>query len=204
MRHPEHRDALAVISRGGEPGLREVLVTTYYLEMTSRDRLRPRLLNRGGLDLFRVEPPEPELNRFFYRSVGDAWHWVDRLPWTLEDWRDYLNQAGVETWVLRVDGSPAGYFELDSRPGGDVEIVYFGLLEPFTGGGLGAHLLTRAVDRAWDLGARRVWLHTCSLDDPRALSHYLARGFTLYRREQSPRKVPTGSLASRVEKLPNG
>lgn len=177
------------MTMGGEHALGEMLVTTYYLEMNSRDRLRPRLLSRGGLDLARVDPPEPELNRCFYTGIGADWHWTDRLSWTRGDWLDYLMRPGIETWVLRVGDSPAGYFELDARSGREVQIVYFGLLKQYTGGGFGAHLLTAAVERAWELGACRVWLHTCSLDDPRALPHYLARGFALYRQDESLRTV---------------
>lgn len=169
----------------GRTGSGTIPITTYYLEMTSRRQLKRRVCLREDLELTRIEPPLPELNRFFYTEVGRDWRWTDRLPWSLRDWLDYLRQPGIETWVLYVAGSPAGYFELDARAGGDVEIVYFGLLKPYTGGGLGAHLLTCAVERAWDLGARRVWLHTCSLDDPRALPHYLSRGFVLVREEKS-------------------
>jgi GNAT superfamily N-acetyltransferase len=50
-------------------------------------------------------------------------------------------------------------------------------LPEFLGRGLGKHLLTQAVQTAWGLGAARVWLHTCTLDDPAALPNYLARGF---------------------------
>jgi hypothetical protein len=40
------------------------------------------------------------------------------------------------------------------------------------------------ADRAWSGGANRVWLHTCTFDDPAALPNYLARGFTVTRTEQ--------------------
>ena len=66
---------------------------------------------------------------------------------------------------------------------GSVEIAYFGLLPEFIGRGYGKHLLTEAVERAWSAGARRVWLHTCSLDDPAALPNYRARGFRPFREE---------------------
>ena len=52
------------------------------------------------------------------------------------------------------------------------------------GCGLGRHLLTCAVEVAWAIGASRVWLHTCTLDDPAALPNYLARGFTPYKTER--------------------
>jgi hypothetical protein len=41
--------------------------------------------------------------------------------------------------------------------------------------------------RAWDWGATRVWVHTCSLDHPSALANYQARGMRLYRHETHSR-----------------
>jgi len=42
-------------------------------------------------------------------------------------------------------------------------------------------MLSAAAERAWSLGASRVWLHTCTLDYPIALPNYLARGFVKFR-----------------------
>jgi hypothetical protein len=38
-------------------------------------------------------------------------------------------------------------------------------------------MLTAAVKEAFEMGGSRIWLHTCTLDSPRALPSYLARGF---------------------------
>jgi GNAT superfamily N-acetyltransferase len=38
-----------------------------------------------------------------------------------------------------------------------VEIAFFGLLPQFTGQGLEGHLLTIAIEKAWQMGASRVW-----------------------------------------------
>jgi hypothetical protein len=43
--------------------------------------------------------------------------------------------------------------------------------------------LDEAVQRAWALAPNRVWLHTCTLDHPAALSNYLARGFVPFGEE---------------------
>ncbi len=166
------------------------VVTTSYLEMTSPGELRPRRSPRADLTFARVLAPMPELNRFFYTAVGGDWYWLDRLPWTYERWVEYVNRSELETWALSAAGVPAGYCELEAQAGGDVEIVYFGLLPSFIGQGLGGHLLTRAVERAWEMEARRVWLHTCTLDHPVALAHYQARGFRLYRTETKGEELP--------------
>ena len=91
--------------------------------------------------------------------------------------------AEVTLWVLYVGGAPAGYFELYAHADCAVEVAYFGLLPEFKRRSLGKYLLSVATEKAWTSGARRVWLHTCTLDDPAALPNYLARGFRPFREE---------------------
>ncbi len=157
-----------------------VEVTTHYLEMHEPGELRPKVAARPDVALGRVPAPMPELNRFFYTAVGGDWYWIDRLRWTRDDWLRWLDRSSLETWVLSVGNVPAGYFELEMQESAAVEIAYFGLLPPFIGQGLGGHLLTCAIERGWQMGASRVWLHTCSLDHPNALAHYQARGLKLF------------------------
>ena len=89
------------------------------------------------------------------------------------------------TFVGYYDGTPVGYYEL--MPEGDnVELAYFGLLPEFVGKGLGGALLTSAINEAWALEPKRVWVHTCSLDHPSALANYRARGFKLFKEDAHP------------------
>lgn len=173
-------------------------ITTWYLGMATPADLKPRRVERSDVMLTRVDPPWPTLNRWLYREVGASWHWIDRLPWSDEDWLARLVTPGVESWLLSVEALPAGYFELQHE-GDAVEIVSFGLMPRFVGQGLGAHLLTLATERAWATGARRVWLHTCSLDHPAALANYQARGFQIEREEISERAFHAESPESRTE-----
>ena len=153
------------------------LVTTHSLELESFDHLSASDDGFRPYELVRVEIPCPELNRFLYASVGADWFWYTRLTWSHRQWLDWLDREEVGTWIAYVDGTPAGYFELERQPPGSVEIAYFGLLPQFIGRGLGRRLLVDAILTARDFGGQRVWLHTCSLDHPSALSNYQARGF---------------------------
>ncbi|GII54867.1 N-acetyltransferase [Planotetraspora thailandica] len=163
-------------------------VTTWYLEQTAPADVRPGRAPDSPVDVVRAEHPSPEFGRFLYTAVGGDWQWTDRLPWTWREWMDWLSRPGVEVWVAWLRGTPAGYVELAAQDAGDVEIAYFGLLPYAIGRGLGGHLLATGAQRAWDLAerwpgldkTRRVWVHTCSLDGPAALSNYKARGFRLY------------------------
>ena len=168
-------------------------VTTYYLEMHDPRDLRPRRSSDPAIAMVHVQPPMPELNRFFYTAVGADWWWIDRLSWPYQRWLEYLKRPELETWMLTVAGVPAGYFELERQSGDDVEVAYFGLLPQFVGKGLGGHLLTCAIERGWGIGARRVWLHTCTLDHPQALANYQARGLRLYKQETRVEELPARS-----------
>jgi ribosomal protein S18 acetylase RimI-like enzyme len=165
-------------------------VTTHYLEMTEPAELRPSAPREPSFVVRRAEIPSPELSRFLYTAVGGDWHWIDRLGWSYERWLAYLSRPELETWVGYLAGTPAGYFELERQPGDDVEITYFGLLPQFIGRGLGGALLTAAIRRGWELGTRRVWVHTCTLDGPTALQNYRARGLRLYKSETAEMEVP--------------
>jgi GNAT superfamily N-acetyltransferase len=163
-----------------DPG---VNVVRTYLEMRAPSALRPASLADPRATLERVAPCPLPLYRALYHDVGARYHWRDRLAWSDEELAAHLASPSVEVWVLHWHGERAGFYELRQHDDGSVEIAYFGLLERAFGRGLGKHLLTRAVERAWSLGATRVWLHTCTLDSPVALPNYLARGFTPYREE---------------------
>ena len=154
--------------------------TIYYLEMLDRGELQAKPAP-PGLDISMVTPPAFEVNREFYRDVGAKWAWTNRLVWSDQQWADYVNRPELQTWVASLDGESAGYFELEAQGRGDVEIIYFGLLDQYTARGLGGAMLTEAVERAWSFGeVQRVWLHTCTKDHPAALENYRRRGFQLY------------------------
>lgn len=154
-----------------------------YLEMTSPEELRPAATPKPEPSIERLAECSVDFFRYLYREVGRSYHWTDRLGWSDQVIRDYLATPGVSVWLMSWESVPAGYFELRKHDDGTVEIVYFGLLPDFIGRGWGKHLLTLAVQSAWQLGAHRVWLHTCTLDHPAALPNYLKRGFRPVREE---------------------
>lgn len=164
--------------------------TTTYLEMTDRSEMVPAKSPAVEIDVRQADIACPELNRFFYTAIGGDWYWIDRLSWTYEQWMAAITQPGHETWVAYLKGNPVGYFELDGGSGGDIELAYFGILPQFTGQGMGGSLLTVAINRAWEQGAKRVWLHTSSFDHPQALKNYQARGFRVVKTETSRKDVP--------------
>jgi GNAT superfamily N-acetyltransferase len=168
------------------PAERPEIVRTY-LEMRDPAQLTGPTLDDPRARLERLDACTPAEYRALYAAVGDAYHWHDRDAWTDAQLGAYLARADVAVWRLTYDGALAGYFELaDHAADGSVELVYFGLLAPFHGRGLGARLLVAAAAEAWRRAPDRVWLNTCTLDSPAALPNYRARGFVAYREERYP------------------
>ena len=155
------------------------LKKTWYLEMLNPSELKSVNLPIDA-QILKQEIPSPDLNSFFYSEVGRLWNWCDRNTWNKQDWNKWVNREELKTWVLNVRSTPAGYFELNQQ-GNDVEIAHFGLLPIFIGKGLGGGLLSFAIEKAWDLKIKRIWVHTCNHDHPNALNNYKARGFKVFR-----------------------
>jgi GNAT superfamily N-acetyltransferase len=171
---------------------------TTYLEMRSPDQLRPKRTDerfqvRGKID------GDWRFNRDLYFRVGEQWRWIDKRPWSDEQWEEYASAPELRTFAAYYEDDLVGYYELcrESEPDppspglrrdkrDEIEIAYFGLLPEFTGRGLGGALLTSAIEEAWRTSPTpsRVWVHTCNRDHPQALANYQARGMTVYNIER--------------------
>ncbi len=160
------------------------LITTY-LQMTHPDQFKPAFHPNPDFTITPIGRVDTEFYLFLYRSVGYEWGWRDRFLMPIHELEATLSRA--EIYVAYVDGVPAGYIELE-KMGDEVEIAFFGLRRPFIGRGLGKHLLSFGIQRAWELAGQggRVWVHTCNLDGEAALPNYIARGFAVYKTEEEP------------------
>lgn len=166
-------------------GMPDTLITTY-LEMNQRAEFLPAFVELDvSLHILRMGALDLPFYKFLYQVVGETWRWRDRLVMPEAELRDVLAQPGCSVDVLYVAGVPAGYVEL-LREGDQTEIAYFGLRPAYFGRGLGKHLLSYGIERAWEAGAQRVWLHTCNLDGPYALANYQKRGFKIYKVDERP------------------
>lgn len=161
-----------------------------YLELNGPEALRPAPCPNPRARIELVHGCPASFFRYLYVEVGRRYHWTDRLVWDDEEMAARLADPAVSLHVLSVAGAPAGYFELEKEGDGSVQVAFFGLLPEFHGRGLGKYLLSAAAQEAFAQGASRVWLHTCTLDDPAALPNYQARGFVKTREETYQADLP--------------
>lgn len=162
----------------------DMLVTTY-LEMTSRAEFRPAYISGAHFTIEPMAAPDVDFYRFLYKTVGEPCCWRDRLALSDNELYAILSDPRVTVDVLYVGGVPAGYVEVFHGEEA-TEIAYFGLRSAYHGCGYGKHLLSHGIARAWERGARRVWVHTCNLDGPYALKNYMKRGFRIFDVTEEP------------------
>jgi GNAT superfamily N-acetyltransferase len=152
-----------------------------YLEMLEPP-VSPRLKPFHGDSVRLIEKPDLSWYRDRFRTIGRDWLWWSRLRMSDAELSDIVHDPRVEIYALERDGEAKGLLELDGRSWPDVEMAFFGVVPGLVGKGTGAMLMAFALERVWSRGAKRFWLHTCSLDHPRALGFYLKWGFRPYGR----------------------
>ena len=141
-----------------------------------------KLSNDYSLNL--VDPIDFQLNKFFYKNIGNSHEWVDRLTRPEEKWINYVSSENVKTYVLKHKNNLAGFFELIFHlEKKETEIAYFGVLKEYQNKKLGSYLLSEAIKISFSIGTSRVWVHTCSLDHKNALNNYLSRGMKIFKSE---------------------
>lgn len=166
--------------------------TITYLQMFEPPRRPWARPPRNGLGIVQAVRPTVSFYRYLYNTVGEPWLWSIRRKLSDEALAQIVQDDRVEVYVLYVEGVPAGYVELDRREPPDIELGYFGLIPQFIGQKLGPYLLDWAIERAWSYGPPRFWLHTCTLDHPKALSMYQQAGFVPYQSETKLEEDPRG------------
>ena len=151
-----------------------------HLEMLTKPVLAA---DRSSLILERWPDPVVADYLALFRKVGEPWLWISRLLMDADELKAILHDPAIELSIVRDGQEPVGFIELDFRVAGECEIAFFGLIPGRNGQGHGRWMMNQALDKAWREGIKRVWLHTCTQDSPRALPFYQRSGFRIFRQQ---------------------
>ena len=163
-------------------GKLKIAITHLEMQAEPQSRILPSLAT--NVLIAPALKPTVSFYRYLYNTVGAPWLWYERRQMSDEQLRALIQNPQVEIYVLYVDGVPAGYAEIDRRHETDIELAYFGIMPEFIGQRLGPFFLNWMIDKAWSYHPQRFWLHTCTLDHPKALAVYQQAGFVPYKREE--------------------
>ena len=161
-----------------------VKVERNYLEINSLEDLNYSQKPNENCNLQFIDPPDFQINKFFYKQVGKYHRWIDRLVWDDQKWIQYVENSKVKTYVLQDKEDLIGYYEqIFNFEKKNCEIAYFGILKEYYGKKYGGYLLSESINNSFKEGVERVWVHTCSLDNEYALKNYQARGMKIFKSE---------------------
>jgi len=73
-----------------------------YLEIKSLNELNDVNKPDEKCKIEILEKPDFQLNKFFYKQIGKNHRWIDRLSWTDQNWKNYLDNKNVKTFKCRV------------------------------------------------------------------------------------------------------
>ena len=72
-----------------------------YLEIFSLSDLNETKNPSNEFVLELIDPPNFQLNKFFYKEIGKNHRWVDRLIWNDKEWIEYTTKNNTKTYILK-------------------------------------------------------------------------------------------------------
>ena len=161
-------------------------VQRYFLDFEfSKNYKSQSIQSKNSLKIVLNDKKNYEINKFFYKQIGKDHFWRDRLIWTDKQWLKYSSSPLLETWILKDEKNDLiGYYEIEKHDNKEFELINMGILSEHRSKGYGSLLLNHVLKKSFDNKAKKVWVHTCSLDHKFALANYLSRGFKIFKKEQ--------------------
>lgn len=170
------------------PDSHQALLRVFYLEQVEPAEAAPLY---WGSERAALERMDRESYLALYRRVGEPLRWDQRLQMHAAELDALLEGGILHIYVLRdVAGEALGLCEFDRSAFPQIELKNFGLIAEAQGRGLGAWLLSTALQAEWRSNPDRIWLHTDTWDHPAAIGVYERVGFRVF----AVREEPAGPL----------
>ncbi|MGI9380687.1 MAG: GNAT family N-acetyltransferase [Methyloligellaceae bacterium] len=160
------------------PGKLATIVTS--LQMFEAPEL-PDFKTAFTASLAKISHPDIDWYLRLYRRVGEDWLWFSRLQENPSKLESIIRNPSVEIFSLTVGDEEKGLLELDFRTNRECELAFLGITQDLQGRGFGSQLLNYGIKQAWSKPINRLWVHTCTLDHPRALVLYQQAGFVPFK-----------------------
>ncbi|NRB01476.1 MAG: GNAT family N-acetyltransferase [Rhodobacteraceae bacterium] len=160
----------------------KVAAVVTHFEMRAPAPLRP-VEPPQGWALERVTVAKVDWYRSLYRRVGRDYLWWSRLMLADDALKAIIRHKDVEIFALRKDGVDGGIVELDHRDPAETELAFFGVDAALMGTTAARYMMNFAIETAWARPVKKLFIHTCTLDSPKAIGFYRRSGFVPLRQE---------------------
>ena len=159
-------------------------VQRFFLELKKSNKTNQQVILPTNVKIYSESKKNININKFFYRQIGKDHFWRDRLLWSDNEWKRYVNNKNLETGVMKINDELVGFYEQEfHEEKNEIELIQMGILKEYQGKKLGSCLLKYIIQDAQNRDVERLWVHTCSLDHKYALNNYLSKGFKIFKEE---------------------
>ena len=160
-------------------------VKRYFLEIKIKNLKYLQVNLPTDFQIILEEKGDFNINKFFYKQIGLDHYWRDRLVWSDNDWKRYISNKNLETWIIKTKNQLVGFYEKEfHKSKNEIELINMGILKEYRGKRLGSALLEHLVNSSQKAKNDRIWVHTCTLDHKFALPNYLSKGFKIFKEEE--------------------
>ena len=160
-------------------------VQRFFLEIRKNKKLNYEIIFPKNTKIYLEIEKDININKFFYRQVGKDHFWRDRLLWSDKEWKKYINNKNLETYIMKIGNEFVGFYEQEFHSNkNEIELIQMGIIKEYQGKKLGSFLLKYIIQSALKKNIERLWVHTCSLDHKFALNNYLSKGLKIFKQEE--------------------
>ena len=71
-----------------------------FLEINSIKKLNRSKSPGPNFKINQVDPPDFQLNKFFYKQIGKKYRWIDRLAWGDKKWIEYVEKRRDDRLIV--------------------------------------------------------------------------------------------------------
>jgi len=160
-------------------------VQRFFLELKKNKRIIQSIILPKNCKIYLEVEKDININKFFYRQIGKDHFWRDRLLWSDNEWKKYINNKNLETGIMKINDNLVGFYEQEfHKDKNEMELIQMGILKEHQGNKLGSFLLKHIIQETFNRDIERLWVHTCSLDHKHALNNYLSKELTIFKEEE--------------------
>ena len=86
-------------------------VKRFFLEVETNKLKFVKINIPSNFKIIKEEKRDHNINKFFYKQIGVDHYWRDRLVWSDNDWKKYLSNKNLETWIIKTNNQLVGFYE---------------------------------------------------------------------------------------------
>ena len=86
-------------------------VQRFFLELKKKKNSNQNIIFPKNVQIYIETDKDININKFFYRQIGKNHFWRDRLLWSDNEWRKYINNKNLETGIMKINDNFVGFYE---------------------------------------------------------------------------------------------